>query len=302
MDNKIDRFVNTLLKTNRTFDFFVNLENIEYYKNFEIELNALNFLIGKIDFYEAFSKLLNSLPSVVKTFPLLLAISKIERENLIKNNNNLSILNINEFNIEEFDFESSNLNQEKIDKYYLFFKETGLKTIFQNYLNKSVLDYAIGILVGLDTNGRKNRSGLIFENLCDEIIQNICDKYKIKKFSQKQFKNVFKNESIKISNWNIQEKKADFILIKNNKVLNIECNFYNESGSKPEEIVESYINRVNDLAKSQIEFILITDGYCWKNETKTQLLKAFKNFDILNYCLSKNGELESLILEKLDLK
>ncbi len=44
-DKLSEIFVNNLLETNRGFDFYVNWENAKAYKEFEIELNAMNVLI-----------------------------------------------------------------------------------------------------------------------------------------------------------------------------------------------------------------------------------------------------------------
>lgn len=79
--------------------------------------------------------------------------------------------------------------------------------------------------------------------------------------------------------------------------MNIEANFYGGSGSKPEEIIDSYINRQEDLRNNSIKFALITDGKkCWGNERKPQLLKGFRHLNyLLNFNMSKNGMLEEII-------
>ena len=134
----------------------------------------------------------------------------------------------------------------------------GLKDLFENLLEKSVIDYVIGVLVGLDSNGRKNRGGTAFEDACEPIISEVCKKYDISLISQKQFK-VLKDYEFEVSP-DVANRKADFILVKGNKVLNIEVDYFFRGGSKPEEIIDSYINRQNDLKKLNIGFILLTDG------------------------------------------
>ena len=57
--NKLSEiFVNNLLETNRGFDFYVNWENAKAYKEFEIELNAMNVLIRADNIKEKFHTLL----------------------------------------------------------------------------------------------------------------------------------------------------------------------------------------------------------------------------------------------------
>ena len=80
--------------------------------------------------------------------------------------------------------------------------------------------------------------------------------------------------------------------------MNIEVNFFNSSGSKPEEIIDSYINRQTDLKNNNINFTLITDGDCWNSAT-SQLTKGIKKIkNIINFYMLVNGELEKIIKEE----
>jgi hypothetical protein len=302
LDEKKEIFTKNLVSTNRGFNFYVDWKNAQAYKDFEIELNTLNILINVVDndeFKLKFQTLLKKLPSVVKTFPLLFALSKKERENIWKGKDILQVLeDVNlDKNALEYDFDSTTiLVGNNVEKYYEFFEKIGLKFLFQNLLEKNILDYVIGVLVGLDSNGRKNRGGKSFELACEPIIQRLCKKYDIELLVQKQFK--FLNEKYKIIiDDNIANRKADFILIKDNKAINIEANFYFDSGSKPEEIIDSYSNRQYELKKNNIEFIYLTDGIkCWGNIDKNQLTKGFKSINyIINFYMLKEDYFESII-------
>jgi len=293
-------FVDNLVETNRGFDFYVNWENAEDYKDFEIELNAMNVLIRTDDIKVKFYELAKKLPTFIATFPLLFALSKSERQDVWNGKNSLLVVNeqLDGNDNFKYDFNVSNLKKglddSKIEEYYVLFDRIGLKHLFENLLEKSVIDYVIGVLVGLDTNGRKNRGGTAFEDACEPIISEICAHYGIKLISQKQFK-VLRDFGFEISE-DIANRKADFILIKDKKVLNIEVDYFFSGGSKPEEIIDSYINRQNDLAKLNIGFALLTDGMCWDNKDKNQLQKGFRNLDnLINYHLSKIGMLEEII-------
>ena len=117
---------------------------------------------------------------------------------------------------------------------------------------------------------------------------------------QKEFE-VLRKEGYTISD-DIAKRKADFIILGNKKSLNIEVNFYNGAGSKPEEIIDSYITRQSDLQRDNIGFILITDGACWNKEDKAQLRKGFNHLDyLLNFKLAKQGLLEDAIKSIFDL-
>ena len=298
VEEKVKFFEEHLLETNRGFNFYIDWSNITGLDKYDIELHALDSLIGKTeDFDLIFTTLLKRLPSVVKTFPYLFALSKSERATIVDGKGVLQVIGTDLDNNEDikyysFKFENS-LEDEQIKNYLYFFEQIGLKNLFQNIIEKSTIDYVIGVLVGLDSNGRKNRGGTAFELACEPIIQEICAKYGVEVITQKQFK-ILQSRGFMIDE-DIANRKADFILIKNNKCINIEVNFYSGSGSKPEEIVDSYINRQADLKNNNIGFALITDGKCWKGTTN-QLQKGFRHLEyLLNYKMIKSGILEEII-------
>lgn len=302
IDKLSEEFVNNLVETNRGFNFYVDWNNTLDYKRFEIELNAMNVLIRCDDMHSKFVELVKKVPTVIATFPLLFALSKDERKNVWRGKNELKVVNED---LDEEDFYSYNfdinllkngISDDSTEIYYVFFEKMGLKALFENLLEKSVIDYVIGVLVGLDSNGRKNRGGKAFEFACEPIISEICSHYGIQMISQKQFK-ILKKMGFFISE-DVANRKADFILVKSQKVLNIEVDYFFRGGSKPEEIIDSYINSQNDLKKLNIGFALLTDGYCWDNKDKNQLQKGFRNLDyLLNYHLAKYGMLEEIIKE-----
>lgn len=297
IDEKISLFEEKLLETNRGFNFYVDWSNITGLDRYAIELHALDSLIGKqSDFDNTFIELLTKIPSVVRVFPFLFALSKAERESVTYGTGVLQIVGteIDSSDMQYYSFYfKDNLSTAQISKYLTFFEQMGLKNLFQNIIEKSTLDYVIGVLVGLDSNGRKNRGGKAFELACEPIIREICCKYNIEVITQKQFKSL-QLKGFQISE-DIANRKADFILIKGKKCLNIEVNFFSGAGSKPEEIIDSYIRRQADLQNSQIEFCLITDGNCWQGTTH-QLRKGFKYLNyLLNYRMTKSGALEDII-------
>ena len=66
------------------------------------------------------------------------------------------------------------------------------------------------------------------------------------------------------------------------------------------EIIDSYINRQNDLLANGIDFALVTDGRCWESATN-QLEKGFRHLEyLLNFYMLKHGMLEEIILKVFD--
>lgn len=292
-----------LLDTNRGFNYYVDWDNIDGYQQYAIELQAMNVLIGCDDrrFEALFYDLLRKIPTVVAVFPYLFALAKAERLNLWRGCSKLKIIGsaLDSEDFQKYEFYlsvlSHGLTDTQISNYFEFFKQMGLKELFQNLLEKSVTDYVIGVLVGLDSNGRKNRGGAAFELACNPIITEACGKYSVKVISRKKFF-VLREYGFSVSP-DIENREADFILfdVAKQKCMNIEVNFYNGGGSKPEEIIDSYINRQTDLAANGIQFALITDGNCWRGTTN-QLAKGFRHLTyLMNFKLAKRGMLEEVI-------
>lgn len=296
---KIELFESQLIETNRGFNYYVNWENILDHKKYCVEIHSLDCLIGQsTNFDTMFFDLLKKIPSVVEVFPYLFALSKVERNSVRKQGELLKIIGttLDSEDVQCFNFNGQKtFSNKEIKEYLSLFEQMGLKNLYQRIIEKSTLDYITGVLVGLDSNGRKNRGGTSFELACEPIIKDVCNKYGVEVITQKQF-SFLKEKGFEISN-DIANRKADFILVKDKKVVNIEVNFFNGGGSKPEEIIDSYINRQANLNDNSIDFILITDGNCW-NGTTNQLTKGFTYIKyLLNYKMTKSGALDEILLK-----
>ncbi|SHM35590.1 type II restriction enzyme [Caldanaerovirga acetigignens] len=290
IESVIEKFHDTIIDTNRSYNFFVDWDkvrnNITKYK---IEFHILNSLVGSKQFEDDLKEILQKYPQVLPAIPILLAIREL----------NLKV--IKDFTekvpkVVNYDFNIRNLTPEDIDNIIEFFDKTGLKNLLINMVTKNIYDYAIGVEVGLDSHARKNRSGDAMELLLKPIIEEIAKKKGIQTILfQKTFEYLETNYKIKV-NSSIQNRKADFILIKNNKkVINIEVNFFSGTGSKPQEIVDSYIERQNELKNNGFEFIWITDGEGWKGQ-KNQIHKGFEKIDyLLNLYFVRIGLLEEIL-------
>ena len=302
-----EQFEANLLKTNRGYNYYVDWRNVSGLEEYKIEIHALDVLIRtpENDFKKQFFDLIKKLPTVISVFPFLFALGKTERDSVVRNGELRIIgttMDSNDYKV--FNFNGSKLQEncidENIEEYYQFFVNMGLKQLFQDMLEKSVMDYISGVLVGLDSNGRKNRGGTAFELACEPMIRELCNKYNLELLTQKKFK-YLSNYGIDIKE-DMANRKADFIIINEakNKCMNIEVNFFNGGGSKPEEIIDAYINRQNDLDGIQIKFALITDGNCWKGTTN-QLVKGFSHLKyLMNFNLAKTGMLEEIIKKEFE--
>lgn len=68
LDERLQYFLSTLSVTNRTPEYYVNWSKVRREtKEFELELNTLNYLIGKDNIYEEAFNLFSKQPDFVLT-------------------------------------------------------------------------------------------------------------------------------------------------------------------------------------------------------------------------------------------
>lgn len=281
-----DSFFNTLINTNRSYNFFVDWQKIEEnIAKYKLEIGLLSALTGSPNLEHDFKNLIKKYPEVIKVLPLLIAV----RDRNIKV---VETLGSSE-PLRTFIFDQPPRTNEQIEQIYEFYLKTGIFELVRRLNN--LKDYLTGVEVGMDTHARKNRSGIAMELAVLPLVQAIVDANPALLFLfQKQFKEIENAWSLPVPN-SLRERKFDYLVKKNTTVINIEVNFYAGGGSKPQEIVDSYINRQNELHEGQWEFIWITDGYGWKT-ARNQIMRAFNEVGyILNLEFAKKGLLKHII-------
>lgn len=281
-DEVFNYLISTLKETIMTWDYFVNWDKvIKNYQDVEMSLNLLNTLVGKENIEEATKKLLSTYPNVISIIPALLAY----RERKIK-----LISDIRNFSFTEYDFSK----EIDLDKAITFLKETGFLKLISNRNIKSIPDYFIGVEVGLDSNGRKNRSGTSMENIAEFFIKDIC--------KQKNFEYIAQATADKIKRkWNKNitvtksSKRIDFAVNTPNKLYLIETNFYSGGGSKLKSTAGEYTEIYHQWSNNGHQFIWITDGLGWKT-TQRPLRDTFNMTDyIINLDMIQKGILAELL-------
>lgn len=293
LDDVASKFSQSLIPTNRSPEFYVDWKKVKTnIDSIKTELALWDSLINSRDIKKDFRKLIADYPEVLKTMPILLAIRELE------------FPVITDFfgpeeTIKQYNFKrckGETLTQGEIDDYAIFAEKSGVLTLFS--MLRNLHDYVMGVEVGMDTNARKNRSGEAMELAIKPLIEALARKQGFDFLFQKKFKVVEDKYGIKPPK-ELSNRKSDFILHKDGKLINIEVNYYSGSGSKPEEIVDSYINRRNELDANGWGFVWITDGDVW-NTSHNQLKKGFEKLDyILNLDFTRKGLLENAIKELL---
>ena len=269
------------------WDYFVNWKKVlQNIKPIEKELNLLNYLIGKQDLYNETVDLLLKYPETVKAIPLLLAIREKSLEVLI---------DTRKFIYRNFDFSKKNYNVDEIRTFADFILKSGLGELMQDKKIKNLVDYATGVEVGLDSNGRKNRGGTLMESIVEEFVSDASSYLNIEYMPQAT--------AIKIKKeWNIDVKVdkssriIDFAINKSGKLYFIECNFYGGGGSKLKSTATEYIRMNEYWNKQGIEFIWITDGAGWKSTLKP-LREYYDKADyLLNLEMLRKGILKKILI------
>ena len=160
------------------YTYYVDFKKI--YKNVDkvkVELNILNSLIGSKNIEEEFQNILIKYPETLECIPLLLAVRS--REIFVKDE------------INEYLFKFDKMVYSMKD-YIRFMEESGLFDLLQNHIINNLYDYVLGIEVGLDSNGRKNRGGHLMENLVESYIIKAGYKKDVNYFKEMYLKDIEK--------------------------------------------------------------------------------------------------------------
>ena len=270
-----DYWLAQMRKSINTYSFYVDFDKV--YANVEamkIELNILNSLIGSQNVEKDIRFIFEKYPETLKCIPTLLAVRQNE------------IYAQDEEGAFLFNFTKPNYT---IDEYIMFMRKTGLLNLISEHIVNNLVDYALGIETGLDSNGRKNRGGHQMENLVELYL---------KKANVEYYKEMYLTEVE--SKWDIDlsaisaegttTKRWDFVVKTQDKVYVIETNFYSAGGSKLNETSRSY-KMIAEEAKTipNFEFMWITDGGGWRS-ARRNLAETFNVMEhIYNITDMENG-------------
>lgn len=284
---KLDYFMETRSVLSFLANYWVNYDNVR--KNISLydtpELYTLDYLIGKTD--EEIDDFFTKRKTYLLLIPKLLGIRPGKLEN--------GILNVQDVNgTYQLNFKS--IDEENIALYLQFIHDSGLDWIFKNGLRKSVHDYAIGVEAGLDSNGRKNRSGKMGENYLEEVLKNIAQKKdwlahgqttakKVKELYDLELEETFNNRQFDGSLFNPKRKKLYLF----------EVNNFNGGGSKSKASATEFKDLQDRFSRTNHEFIYVTDGKGWDSD-KSHLIEAMEYIGkVFNYNMIEEGYLDDYL-------
>lgn len=190
-----------------------------------------------------------------------------------------------------------------VEQYILFMRNSGLFDLLQNHIINNLVDYVLGIEVGMDTNGRKNRTGHVMEDLVESYLIKaglVKGKTYFKEMYASDVEKKFHLDLSKLSNDGKAEKRFDFLFVGAlGTVFACECNFYSGGGSKLNETARSYKTLTEESKGiTGFQFVWFTDGIGW-NSARHNLEETF---DVLSnlYNLKdlENGAIDTLVDSK----
>lgn len=248
------------------YDYYVNfnkvVENVELMK---VELNILNTLIGSKNIEDEFENIIARYPDTLRCIPLLLAVRNTEIYAQDEDG--------------EFLYSFDRLNY-SIEQYKIFMRKTGLFDIIANHIVNNLVDYALGVETGLNSNSRKNRGGDKMENLVEAYLQEAGFKKEVTYFKEMYLADIESRWDIDLSalsNHGKAKKRFDFVVKTNHMIYAIETNFYSGKGggSKLNETARSYKMLAQEAdTVDGFTFVWFTDGTAWKN-AKENLRETF---------------------------
>lgn len=285
MKRNFESWLLTMKDSIATWKYYTDFPKVyENVNKLKVELNILNSLIGSKNIEDEFKSLLFRYPEIIKAIPILLA----KREKEIK------VIDSKETYV--FNFAKMNYT---VDQYALFMKNSGLFELLQNHIINNLIDYVLGVEVGMDTNGRKNRTGDAMEDLVESyLIQAglVKGETYFKELNKSDVERMFHLDLSRISNQDKTEKRFDFVFKGPfGDVYACECNFYSGGGSKLNETARSYKTLALEAQGiSRFTFVWFTDGLGW-NSARHNLEETF---DVLDTVYNIK-DLEDGIVEKL---
>ena len=264
-------WLSTMKDSVATWTYYTDFNKVyENVQKIKVELNILNSLIGSKNIEEEFKSIVNQYPNVLVVVPILLA--KREAEIKVQDADGSYVFNFVKMNY-------------TVDQYALFMRNSGVFDLLQNHIINNLVDYVLGIEVGMDTNGRKNRTGHVMEDLVESYLIKaglVKGKTYFKEMNASEVERRFHLDLSSLSNDGELEKRFDFVFVGAlGTVFACECNFYGSSGSKLNETAGRYkLLTLESKNITGLQFVWFTDGVGW-NSAKKNLKETFDVLDNL---------------------
>ncbi|MBO4998191.1 MAG: type II restriction endonuclease [Lachnospira sp.] len=284
INRDFDKWLSKFRQSISSYDYYIDFKKvIRNVKKIKVELNILNSLIGSPTIEDDFEKIVKKYPETLACVPLLLAVRGYE---IYAQDEEGAFL----YNFKEMNY--------SVEQYKMFMRKTGLFDLIANHLVNNLVDYAVGIETGLDSNGRKNRGGHQMEDLVEKYIVAAGFKKDVDYFKEMYLNDIEGRWDIDLSalsNAGKVAKRFDFVIKTDKMIYGIETNFYASSGSKLNETARSYKMLAQEADTIEgFTFVWFTDGTGWKS-ARGNLRETFEVMDTI-YSIDdmENGVMENV--------
>ncbi len=287
-DEVFSYLIQNLKPSNMLWSYFVNWDKVyNNVRKLEMNLNLLNYLIGKNDFNNEFKELIKEHPEIISVLPMLV-VSRETNFNILIDYQNKKLV------YENYDFSIQKPTNKDINNYLNFVEKSGLKDLICSGRIKSLVDYMFGVEAGLDSNGRKSRGGASMSQIVEYFIRDLCNRKSynyITEANAQKIKQVFNYE---IPSNRYSSKRYDYVIDTGKEPILFEVNFYNDGGSKLSETAKAY-REIETFLGKKYKFIWITDGQGWLTAHNSLHDTFIHNDYVLSLSMLENGILDELI-------
>lgn len=281
-----DKWLGKFRASISSYDYYIDFDKVvRNVDGIKVELNILNSLIGSNDIENDFEKIVTKYSETLSCVPLLLAVRG--NEIYAQDEDGAFLYNFRKMNYD-------------VEQYKIFMRKTGLFDLIANHMVNNLVDYALGVETGLDSNGRKNRGGHQMEDLVEKYMQAagfIKDRNYFKEMYLNDIEQRWDIDLSALSNQGKAAKRFDFVIKTENMIYAIETNFYGGGGSKLNETARSYkmLSQEADTIDG-FTFVWFTDGIGWKS-ARGNLRETFEVMDTI-YSIDdmENGVMSSVFI------
>lgn len=290
VDEGFTYLVSSFRDSIKSWDYFVNWDKV--YSNAESlrrELHLWNSLLGSKIFDEEFLTLLEEYPKIVRAIPALI-VRDGKKSSSFQITRDLSAEALEEI---EFNFARPANEAEDREKALLFVRKTGLHRLFTESGISNLLDYMIGVEAGLDSNGRKNRSGKAMEFAVGGHLARVCRNSGLRLIEQASAASIESEWGFQVAT-DKSSRSFDFAVSNGTHLLLLETNFYSAGGSKLKSVAGEFSQLTRIVSSDDISFGWVTDGKGWQSALRP-LAEAYEQVDyILNLEMLRDGFIESV--------
>ncbi len=290
VDDKLDFFMKTRSSLNFLASYWFNFKNVDTnIKDYDTpDLYTLDYLIGKSE--NEMNLFFIERPHLLKLVPKLLGIrdEKFEKQNKDK------ILKVQDVD-KVYTLNFNKIESNKIDLYLKFIKDSGLSTVLCGGLKKSVHDYAYGVEAGMDSNGRKNRSGSMGESYLESVLNQISNDSGWIAHGQTTYDSCVIWYNIHLDGFENRRFDGSLFNPSRKQLYLFEVNNFNSGGSKSKASATEFKDLHERFSRTNHEFIYITDGKGWDSD-KSHLKEAMEYIGkVFNYRMIESGYLKDYL-------